>query len=515
MDGGGADNGAVDVPPKEDPVVVAHNGESAAAAPEVAPAEAAAAPLVAIAREGEVHHDVISPELLQRPKEVTRLAKVSLTIEDCDDCPLEETITQATADYGGIAQRTELPVKKKVNKKDASIWGILKKNVGKNLSKISMPIAINEPLSALQRQCEELEHSHLLDRASDEADPAKQLLYLAVFAVSGYSNSYFRAGRKPFNPLLGETYDHVDTERKFRFVAEQVSHHPPMSASFTESPKWELAQESGGETKFRGTCLRIKPTGRIRVKLLPSGSIFEWCKVTTSVEDIMSGNKWCDHYGTMVITNDGNKNHAVVTFTESSMFKKDKRRDVSGQVFISGADVPSYTFSGKWNTQLVCPELGGEVLYKAPAVSADRVEEQYGFSPFACQLNALPPKESDARKKVAPTDSRLRPDQRMHEESVAGADAVKLELEQKQRDRRHAMEAEGKEWAPRYFAKTKIDSQVIAVSPRTPRKRKSKSKLEPAQLASHKPDPTSSWRFTGRYWAQKTRGEFDACVPLW
>jgi hypothetical protein len=46
----------------------------------------------------------------------------------------------------------------------------------------------------------------------------------------------------------------------------------------------------------------------------------------------MSGNRWCDHYGTMVITHDQNKNHAVVTFTESSMFKKEKRRDVVGQV---------------------------------------------------------------------------------------------------------------------------------------------------------------------------------------
>jgi hypothetical protein len=85
----------------------------------------------------------------------------------------------------GLALRQELPIKKKRNPKDASIWGILKKNVGKNLSKISMPIAINEPLSVLQRLCEDLEHCKLLDLAADEADPAKQLLYIAAFAVSG------------------------------------------------------------------------------------------------------------------------------------------------------------------------------------------------------------------------------------------------------------------------------------------------------------------------------------------
>jgi len=34
--------------------------------------------------------------------------------------------------------------------------------------------------------------------------------------------------KKPFNPILGETFEMV-TE-KVKFVAEQVSHHPPITA---------------------------------------------------------------------------------------------------------------------------------------------------------------------------------------------------------------------------------------------------------------------------------------------
>ncbi len=33
---------------------------------------------------------------------------------------------------------------------------------------------------------------------------------------------------KPFNPLLGETWEHDDGELKI--ITEQVSHHPPISA---------------------------------------------------------------------------------------------------------------------------------------------------------------------------------------------------------------------------------------------------------------------------------------------
>ena len=81
------------------------------------------------------------------------------------------------------------------------------------------PVSFNEPLSALQRLCEELEHSSLLDQAAAAENQVDRLLYVAAFAVAGYGSSHFRSGRKPFNPILGETFDIVRPERGFRFVA--------------------------------------------------------------------------------------------------------------------------------------------------------------------------------------------------------------------------------------------------------------------------------------------------------
>lgn len=40
---------------------------------------------------------------------------------------------------------------------------------------------------------------------------------------------------KPFNPLLGETFEYVDEERGVKFFTEQVSHHPPICAATLES----------------------------------------------------------------------------------------------------------------------------------------------------------------------------------------------------------------------------------------------------------------------------------------
>ena len=82
---------------------------------------------------------------------------------------------------------------------------------------------MNEPLSALQRLCEELEYSELLDQASDCPDPFDRMVRVAAFAVSGYALAAHRAGRKPFNPILGETYECIREDKGFKFIAEQVS----------------------------------------------------------------------------------------------------------------------------------------------------------------------------------------------------------------------------------------------------------------------------------------------------
>lgn len=47
-------------------------------------------------------------------------------------------------------------------------------------------------------------------------------MYIAAFAVSAYASSYYRAGSKPFNPVLGETYECIREDKDFQFFAEQV-----------------------------------------------------------------------------------------------------------------------------------------------------------------------------------------------------------------------------------------------------------------------------------------------------
>ena len=76
---------------------------------------------------------------------------------------------------------------------------------------------------------------------------------------------------KPFNPLLGETYEHIDTARRFRFLAEKVVHHPTILAAICDGAGWTVAADLEVKSKFWGRCIELKPLGRIEV--LPAAVI--------------------------------------------------------------------------------------------------------------------------------------------------------------------------------------------------------------------------------------------------
>lgn len=67
------------------------------------------------------------------------------------------------------------------NTSNISLWNILRNNIGKDLSKVAMPVQLNEPLNTLQRLCEELEYSELLDRAAHTPDPFERMVSIRTY----------------------------------------------------------------------------------------------------------------------------------------------------------------------------------------------------------------------------------------------------------------------------------------------------------------------------------------------
>ncbi|KAL8684601.1 MAG: hypothetical protein Q9218_008222, partial [Villophora microphyllina] len=327
-----------------------------------------------------------------------------------------------------------------------SLIGFLRKNVGKDLSTISMPASSNEPLSLLQRASEQLEYSQLLDSAAttgDKISSTHRLLYITAFAIStlSYARVKERAIRKPFNPMLGETFELVREDRGFRFVAEKVCHRPVRMACQAGSENWSFSQAPMPTQKFWGKSAELVTEGRVRVVLHSTGDKFAWTPATCFLRNIIAGEKYVEPVGTMTITNESNGEHAIVTFKSKGMFSGRSEDVVVVAKDHFGDDLP-LGLTGKWTHSLSITENGTpkpneQPIWKAEDLTAD-VSKHYGFTPFAASLNEITALEKD---KLPPTDSRLRPDQRhLEDNDFDEAERIKASLEEAQRRRRKEAE---------------------------------------------------------------------------
>ncbi|KAG4392984.1 hypothetical protein GLYMA_04G253000v4 [Glycine max] len=234
---------------------------------------------------------------------------------------VDPSIRYVGTNYPHVKRRKKLPdpVEKE---KGVSLWSMIKDNIGKDLTKVCLPVYFNEPLSSLQKCFEEMEYSYLLDQAYEwgkRGNSLMRILYVAAFAVSGYASTEGRVC-KPFNPLLGETYEAHYPDKGLHFFSEKVSHHPMIVACHCEGTGWKFWGDSNLKSKFWGRSIQLDPVGTLTLEF-DDGEVFQWSKVTTSIYNLILGKLYCDHYGTMRIQ--GNQEHSCkLKFKEQSIIDR-------------------------------------------------------------------------------------------------------------------------------------------------------------------------------------------------
>ncbi|KAK2111768.1 Oxysterol-binding protein- protein 7 [Saguinus oedipus] len=69
------------------------------------------------------------------------------------------------------------------------------------------------------------------------------------------------------------------------------------------------------KNKFWGKSLEIVPVGTVNVSLPRFGDHFEWNKVTSCIHNVLSGQRWIEHYGEVLIRNTQDSScHCKITF---------------------------------------------------------------------------------------------------------------------------------------------------------------------------------------------------------
>lgn len=377
------------------------------------------------------------------------------------------------------ASRTCLPVPQP-DKVNLNLWSYLKQCIGKELTKITMPVHWNEPLSLLQRITEYMNYSYLLRASPSLPDPMLRLQQVATFAVSALASNNDRMG-KPFNPMLGETYQLEQDD--FKVVCEQVCHHPPVSAFHAESAEKEFLFHGAiyPKVKFWGKSIEFQPKGVLTVELPLTGEMFTWSNVNCVVHNIIVGTLWMEHTGTMEIVSHSNGLKAVITFKPGGWFSGDSDLHcVEGFIIDKNKNKLAFLY-GKW-TEFLCAtspaslanllgcnlakvDPGAGNLPKHPPLLLGAVPDStvlweaaprpkdsgiyYNFSSFTMKLN-----EAGNGGPLAPTDCRHRPDIRALEEGDLDLAAKQKDfLENKQREYRKPFKnkKECEWWTPRWF----------------------------------------------------------------
>jgi len=237
-----------------------------------------------------------------------------------------------------------------------------------------------------------VQYHSLLTAAAKQTCPLKRLAHVAVFACTPYATSVKRL-QKPFNPILGETYE--VSHLGYRMIAEQVSHHPPVSAYHVidDNHNFTLWGSCHGKIKFTGTTVEVKVAGwvRLRLRTCDGWEEYVWGRPITVVHNIIFGGLWMEWVGMVSVRNCTRRQTAMLEFmrrTGGMFTKASPLHQLRGEVR-DETGTPHYVVGGCWSQHIwvqtvnarqpSSPDSGGsnrpyDVSYDPPTTGLQRLD---------------------------------------------------------------------------------------------------------------------------------------------
>ncbi|CAD7703208.1 unnamed protein product [Ostreobium quekettii] len=344
------------------------------------------------------------------------------------------------------------------------LWSSFQQYVGMDItSLVTVPVWIMEPFSVLQRMAEIMEYTEILDRANACEDRLQRLALVAAFGVTPYGSS--ERPWKPFNPILGETFQ-LQCGNGVRFLSEQVSHHPPIGAAHAENRNFVYDIIAAPKSKFLGNSVEIYPQGRTRIRLKRTGEVFSLVPPTSKACNVVVGGIWIDSFGTLTVVNVSTGDKAALEFTPCGWFGAG-RYEYEGHVTDGSTGAKALRVFGKWNSHCSVERLEdgsaessgqAERLWTCAEKPADDV---YSRTHFCLKCNTC----SGAAEPLA-SDSRRRSDIAfLNKGDSTAAGTWKYDLEEMQRAERREREKRGDTWEPRWFRRVSSGDPELTVHP--------------------------------------------------
>lgn len=363
--------------------------------------------------------------------------------------------------------------------------------IGMDLTKVVLPTFILERRSLLEMYADFFAHPDLFSAIPDYETPEERMIQLVKWYLSA-----FHAGRKssvakkPYNPVLGEIFlchwnlnsDNTNSPRisnqtnnpsqrlksqekcrtsssiqnestsisdidKFSqglpknslfFVAEQVSHHPPVSAFYAENSEKLISCTAHiyTKSKYLGLSVGVHNIGQGVIRLLKHNETYV-CTFPSAYGRSILTVPWIELGGAVEISCRETGYTANIEFVTKPFYGGKKHR-VIGEVLRPNRE-PIMSVEGEWN---------GCIYSKSPPNSGERrvFVDTTSLPPIEKRVRSISEQEPFESRNVWKEVTRA-----LKARDVNSATAAKSVIEQRQRDSLKTRTEKGFKWKTRYF----------------------------------------------------------------
>jgi hypothetical protein len=315
--------------------------------------------------------------------------------------------------------------------------------IGMDLTKIPIPCDFLEPRSLLEKLTDFTTHCQILCAAMDPEDPEARMLEVTKWYLSGWHVKP-KGVKKPYNPVLGEIFRcnyELPDGSLMTCCAEQVSHHPPISALYCENQKKGLIIEGWyyPRSKFLGNSAASIAEGLVKITFKERNEIYSCTWPNIYARGVIFGRLIMEIGGKTSISCKKTGMTAEIEFKSKPMFGGEYNV-VTGKIKKKGHT--AYTLSGKWNSVIK--------IKRRKVLGSSKDEEEF-FNARTCKIipKNVPPLEAQL-----PNESRklwVNLTAAILENNVTAAAEEKNKVETTQRELRKVREDNNETHTPVLF----------------------------------------------------------------
>jgi len=368
-----------------------------------------------------------------------------------------------------------------------------------DMSSLTAPSFILSPVSLVEFSSYWGEPADELSGIADGENPEERMLRVLKWFIMTLQGSYTRretttgSEKKPLNPILGEQFygDFTTSSngQKLRLVAEQVSHHPPITAfniatttaagEGKTGPGVKLEGHFAQKTSFSGKSIMVKQVGHAIIRVATKEGTQESYLITLPklrIDGLFFGSPYIELVEQSFIQASTGY-HAAITYKGKGYLSGAAHRFVAN-VSAHPSASPTYVIEGSWIGASKFTKSQNSRKHPAESVFADVSNSDESASATSNGSGS----SRITQVSVAPLEQQGELESRRVWKEVAdgirrqdfeGASAHKSKLENEQRAKRKQEQADGTPFQLRNFELVQDDpeyrklAQLFAFQPPT------------------------------------------------